>query len=206
MGGDPPQTLSPVVFKTPTKNPQIFYISCWKYSWVITTDLGFVPCPRGNDTIPFLWSWCHHWGSGKKSGAFSGLEANQRKRICFYQQKQCKACSYKLHLTEENLPGFSWAVFFCERALQPACVGADAKHSSNSSHVLDVFARAHAGIKDRGKPWQPWPEGSTKHSRPPSESIYADCTDALLQHQCGQQQCTQWKRKLSQKKNKTKRS
>lgn len=33
------------------------------------------------------------------------------------------------------------------------CVGADAKLSSNShSHILDVFACAHARIKDPGKP------------------------------------------------------
>lgn len=44
--------------------------------------------------------------TGKKSGAFSGPEANHQKPICFQKQKQCKACSYKLHLTGENHPGF----------------------------------------------------------------------------------------------------
>lgn len=48
-----------------------------KYSWVITTKPGFVPCPRRNDRIPSLGCWCHHWQKGNKWGALCGLELNQ---------------------------------------------------------------------------------------------------------------------------------
>lgn len=131
-----------------------------------------------------------------KSGAFSGLEANKKKKnvSAFNSKSNARRAPTSFTLPRKTSLAFS-ALFFCEQASQPACVGADAKCSSNShSHILDVCARAHARIKDGGKLWQLWPEGSTKHGRPPSESIYADCTDALLQHQCGQQQHTQWKR------------
>lgn len=167
----------------------------------MTTDPGFVPCPRGNDNIPFLRYWCHHWGSRMKSGAFRGLEANQKKMYLLLTAKAMQGMLLQASPYQGKPPRLFLFSVFLRAASQPVCAGADAKCSSNShSHILDVCARAHARIKDGGKLWQLWPEGSTKHSRPPSESIYADCTDALLQHQCGQQQHTQWKRS-SLKKN-----
>lgn len=63
---------------------------------------------------------------------------------------------------------FLSCVFLWAGISQPACAGADAKRSSNShSYILDVFARAQAHIKDSGKLWQPWPEGSIKPSQTP---------------------------------------
>lgn len=97
------------------------------------------------------------------------------------------------------------ALFFCEQASQLACVGADAELSSNwHSYTLDVFARAHACRKDSGKQWQPWPEGSTKHSQ----------LATLRINLCRLQRCSppapQWKRsslkkKLEQRKKKIKK-
>lgn len=73
------------------------------------------------------------------------------------------------------------ALFFCEQASQLACVGADAELSSNwHSYTLDVFAHAHACRKDSGS--RDLKEAPSTVSWPPSESVYADCRDALLQH------------------------
>lgn len=155
MGGGPPKTLSPVVFKTPTKNPQIFHISCKKYPWDMTTDPGFVPCPRGNDNIPFLQYWCHHWGSGMKSGAFRGLEANQKKMYLLLTAKAMQGVLLQASPYRGKPPWLFLFSVFLRAASQPVCAGADAKCSSNShSHILDVCARAHARIKDGGKLWQ----------------------------------------------------
>lgn len=130
---------------------------------------------EGTTGFPSWYTDAMAGGQERSQEHLATQKQTNRNTSAFNTKSNARRAPTSFTLQRKTSLAFS-VLFFCEQASQPACAGADAERSSNShSYILDVFARAHARRKDSGKPWQPWPEGS----RPPSESIYSDCTDAL---------------------------